>query len=137
MTYYTSVTGEIRIDPPLRGQALDGTLFADPYEDGYAQRCICLEIVEEAPYTDPGAGAAPVWTAHRVISADVECLEAFDMEAELQELIDTFPGHTFTGRLQCMGDNRWSDMWGVIVHDGRAKRVRPTVTWPGDSDAGT
>ncbi len=72
--------------------------------------------------------------ARRVISADVERLDGFDMEGEVQELIDAFPAHSFSGRLQCMGDDHWSDMWGVVIRGRQAEEVRPTVVWPGESD---
>ncbi|MYZ37917.1 MULTISPECIES: DUF6205 family protein [unclassified Streptomyces] len=133
MSYYTAVSGEILIEPPLRGATLKASPFYDPWIGGEAQRCIRLDAGEE-----PADGAAPETAtelvARRVISADVERLDAFDMEDELQELLDAFPGHTFTGRLQCMGDNHWSDMWGVVVRDGRAEKVTPTVVWPGDTE---
>ncbi|MFK0142493.1 DUF6205 family protein [Streptomyces murinus] len=131
MSYYTAVSGQILIEPPLRGAALKESPFYDPWAGGEVRRCICLDIDEEP--TGPLGTREPV--ARRVISADVERLDAFDMEGEVQELIDAYPGHTFTGRLECMGDNHWSDMWGVIVRNGRAERVQPVVVWPGDSDA--
>ncbi|MER0476788.1 DUF6205 family protein [Streptomyces sp. Edi2] len=130
MTYYTAVSGQILIDPPLRGAALKKSPFYNPWAGGEAQRCICLGIEEEP--AGPEEAGEPV--ARRVISADVERLDAFDMEGELQELIDEFPGHTFTGRLECIGDNHWNDMWGVTVRNGRAEEVKPTVTWPGDAN---
>ncbi|WP_432156045.1 DUF6205 family protein [Streptomyces sp. bgisy153] len=133
MSYYTAVSGEILIDPPLRGDALTASPFADAWSGGEARRCICLDV-EEVPAADAAPGTAVALVARRVISADVERLDAFDMEDELQELIDAFPRHTFTGRLQCMGDNHWDDMWGVIVRGGRAEKVKPTVIWPGDND---
>ncbi|WP_327359779.1 DUF6205 family protein [Streptomyces sp. NBC_01304] len=72
-------------------------------------------------------------TVRRVLpdGDDQESLERLD--DDLQELIDAFPGHTFRGRFQCIGDNHWSDMWGVAVIDGRAVRVKPTVVWPDDA----
>ncbi|MFJ3182374.1 DUF6205 family protein [Streptomyces sp. NPDC086796] len=134
MAYYTAVSGEILIDPPLRGAALEDSPFCDPWADGRARRCLCLDVGEE-PVDDTAPDGAFELVARRVISADVERLDGFDMEGEVQELIDAFPAHAFTGRLQCMGDNHWSDMWGVVVRGRRAERVTPAVVWPGEDDA--
>ncbi|MFF8786718.1 DUF6205 family protein [Streptomyces sp. NPDC015125] len=130
MGYYTAVSGQILIDPPLRGTTLKKSPFSSPRAGGETQRCLRLDIKEEP--AGPGETGEPV--ARRVISVHVERLDAFDMEGELQELIDAFPGHTFTGRLQCMGDDHWNDMWGVIVRNGHAEEVKPTVIWPGDAN---
>lgn len=56
-----------------------------------------------------------------------------DLVGEVQSAIDDFPGHTFTGRLDCEGEEN-ADMWRVVIRDGRAVRVEPRITWPEDAE---
>ncbi|MFG2210982.1 DUF6205 family protein [Streptomyces sp. NPDC048638] len=77
----------------------------------------------------------PLRAVGRVLSDRDDEESLSQMEDDVQELIDAFPGHEFRGRFQCMGDGHWDDMWGVVVIDGCARRVTPQVIWP-DDEAG-
>ncbi|MFE1190175.1 hypothetical protein [[Kitasatospora] papulosa] len=70
MAYYTAVSGEILIDPPLRGAALEYSPFFDPWVDGRARRCLCLDVGEE-PVDDTAPDGAFELVARRVISVPV------------------------------------------------------------------
>jgi hypothetical protein len=50
---------------------------------------------------------------------------------EIQKAVDEFPGHTFTGYLECEGENN-TDIWRVYVKNGKAIRVDPQIIWPED-----
>ncbi|KOU43236.1 DUF6205 family protein [Streptomyces sp. WM6378] len=115
------MTGEIRIEPPLTWTECQGSRFLGRSTEG--PRALLLEVDGELPTATVGL-ALP----------DRDDEESLDwLEDDLQELIDAFPGHEFRGRIQCMGDGHWNDMWGVVVIDGRAQRVTPQVIWPDDT----
>lgn len=126
MSSYTSVTGEIIIEPALTWPAAKDIPFDDADADGLPVWSVRLEA-EEVP------GAPGTFTARRLISADVEWLDGYDLESDVQDVIDAFPGHRFTGLLKCMGADHWDDMWGVVARGRTAARVEPVVTWPGDT----
>lgn len=50
----------------------------------------------------------------------------------VQQAIDSFPGHTFTGHLHCEGEEN-ADIWRVAIRDGRAVKVEPRIVWPDEN----
>ncbi|GGU40733.1 hypothetical protein GCM10010289_72160 [Streptomyces violascens] len=116
--YYTYVTGEIRIEPPLTLAECRASRFSGRSSEG--PRAIMLDAREQPPQRTVG----------RVLPDRDDAESLGQLEDDVQELIDAFPGHEFRGRFQCMGDGHWDDMWGVVVIDGCARRVTPRVIWP-------
>jgi hypothetical protein len=121
MGYRTSVIGEITITPPLTWAEFKNSPFADG--DGLDVK---LRIETETVDTDDGPLMRKTATA--LIPTWDEAFKAYHTVEHVQRAIDAFPGHTFTGRLDCKGEN--ADMWRVVVRDGRAVEVRPHIVWP-------
>lgn len=124
MGYYTRITGSIGIDPPLTAREYrecphavnsDYCVRVWPQteriqtEDGELTK---LQGVAITPFTD-----APV--------------KAYDLLDEVAAIVASFPGRTFTGHLQCQGDEA-TDLWRVVVRDGIATEIKPRITWPED-----
>lgn len=134
MGYNTSVSGEITITPPLTWNEIK----ASPFEPvGRGQYCaididLVLRIEETSVDTDEGTLVRRTGTA--LVMRQIDEYRARNLVEQVQQCIDLFPGHTFTGRLDCEGEEN-ADMWRVVIRDGRAVRVEPRIVWP-DEEAG-
>jgi hypothetical protein len=60
-------------------------------------------------------------TAVALVPTWEDSYKAYNLVEHVQEAIDAFPDHTFTGRLDCEGDEN-TDLWRVVVRDGRPRR---------------
>jgi Family of unknown function (DUF6205) len=126
MGYNTSVTGEIRIEPPLAWREFKDSPFAGRDMD------VKLRIDEETVDTDDGPLIRK--TASAIVPAWEDSYKAYKLIEHVQQVIDAFPGHTFTGRLECEGEEN-TDLWRVVIRDGRAVRIEPRIVWPDEDGA--
>ncbi|MFK0062661.1 DUF6205 family protein [Streptomyces werraensis] len=126
MGYNTSVTGEIRIEPPLSWREFKDSPFTGQDMD------VKLRIDAETVDTDDGPLMRK--TASAIVPAWEDSYKAYKLIEHVQQVIDAFPGHTFTGRLECEGEEN-TDIWRVIVRDGRALRIEPRIVWPDEDGA--
>lgn len=127
MGYYTSVDGEIRIEPPLTWAELKDSPF-NPKSTEYDDRMdVKLQVVEETVETDEGSLIRR--TAPAIVAARSESYKAYYLVEHVQKLIDSHPGHAFAGRLECSGEET-GDLWRCVVRDGRAVKVEPRIVWP-------
>lgn len=126
MGYNTSVSGEIRIEPPLTWREFKDSPFAGHDKD------VTLHV--EAETADTDSGPLMRKTAVALVPTWEDSYRAYHLVEHVQEAIDSFPGHTFTGRLECEGEEN-TDIWRVIVRDGRAVKVEPRIVWPDEDGA--
>lgn len=128
MGYYSTVSGEIKISPPLNHQEIKKipTKSSTAWRDGSWD----LKVIVVEEMVDTPEGELIKRYADTVKSAYEDSYKAYYVKQNLQELIDLFPGHEFTGALTAVGED--GDMWGVAVNDGVAVDVKPTITWPSD-----
>jgi len=131
MGYYTRVTGEIRIDPPLPWAKIGGSKFL-PDKAWHAELCVKLRVDVEEVDTDEGTLTRRTATAVEPVTD--ESFKAYTLTEDLQKLVDWAGSeHRFVGRFSCEGEET-GDLWRLHVVDGRAVEVRPTVTWPDEGD---
>lgn len=121
MGYTTSVGGEISIEPPLTWREFKDSPFAGTDKD------VAFHVEEKTVDTDDGPLTRKAATA--IVSTWEDSYKAYHLVEHVQEVIDAFPGHTFTGRLECEGEDT-GDLWRVVVRDGRAVKVTPRIVWP-------
>jgi hypothetical protein len=127
MGYTTHVTGEFAIEPPLTWNEFKDSPFS-PYAPAGDDRLeLVLRVNEEVVQTDDG----PLMkrTAVALAMVDIDEYRAHGLMDVVQKAVDSFPGHTFTGRLECEGEEN-TDIWRVVVRDGRAVKVTPRIVWP-------
>ena len=122
MSYYTDVSGKIRISPPITWPEMKTSPFVD--DDNLDVR---LDI--EVETVDTSDGELIRRTAYDLIPATDEAYRVRHLVEDVQKAIDAFPGHVFTGTLHCDGEDS-SDLWRVVVCDGRAVKVEPRIVWP-------
>jgi hypothetical protein len=135
--YRVTFDGEITIDPPIRWEEITDSPFLPEKaaEDYYTGRDLMFRIAEEAVdvpggrlYRRSAVALVPTWEDDAQEGRVVE---------HLQDAIDAFPGHEFTGRLDVRGEVS-PDVWRLEVQDVHGKRkavkVVPLIVWPnGDS----
>lgn len=129
MGYTTYVTGEFAINPPLAWPEFKDSKFAPDNAESSYEPSLMLRTVEER--ADAWDGPTLRITAIALMMREIDEYRAYHLLEEVQEAIDAFPGHTFTGRLECEGEEN-ADMWRVEVRNGRAVRIEPRIVWPED-----
>jgi hypothetical protein len=126
MGYTTHVTGEFAITPPLTWNEFKDSPFAS---DDWRDSDLKLRIDEQTVNTDDGPLLRR--TASALVMREIDEYNSRGLMAQVQKAADSFPGHTFTGRLECEGEEN-TDLWRVVIRDGRAVKVEPRIVWPDD-----
>lgn len=131
MGYYTRVTEEIVIVPPIPWEDIkDSPFLPDNAGRSNDYRDVKFRIVEEAVDTPEGrlykrsaAAVEPAWE---------DSFKAYYIVEHLQELVDAYPNHQFTGFLYGEGEEN-DDIWRLLVNkDRRAVQIKPRMVWPDD-----
>lgn len=133
MGYTTYFTGEITITPPIPWGRLTGSPFLPDNARNYGgrdsdgPRDLMFRIEEQTTETDEGILTRR--SAAALVTTWEDEMKGYDIVEHLQEVIDAFPDHEFTGRLDCAGEES-PDIWRLEIHDRRAVKVRPRIVWP-------
>lgn len=126
MSEDTTVTGEIRIEPPIPWGELHEERWA------LAGRDAVVKVDSEETVVPDG-----VLTKHSGVAIVPERTDqnAYQLVEHVQAIVDRFATapdgttRTFTGYLHC----RWkggNEDWRVVVVDGRPVELKPVVVWP-------
>jgi uncharacterized protein DUF6205 len=127
MGYVTRFTGEIVIVPPIPWGKIQNSPFLPDSAKARDGRDLKFRIQEEAVDTDEGRLYRR--SAVALVSTWDDDARGYDIVEHLQEAVDAFPAHEFSGRLDCEGEET-GDLWRLEVHDRRAVKVRPRIVWP-------
>lgn len=131
MGYVTKFQGEIAIVPPIPWGDIKDSPFL-PERARTNDRDLKFRIAEEA--VDTAEGRLYRRSAVALVSTWDDEARGYNIVEHLQEAVDAFPGHEFTGRLDCAGQET-GDLWRLEVHDRHAAQVRPRIVWPnGDEE---
>lgn len=132
MGYYTTYTGEITITPPLTWAEIKDSPFLP--NDAFNIRDLKFEVTRED--RDTAEGTLIRREAIAVVPLTDDTYKGYDVVEHLQEILDAFPGHEFTGSIRAEGEEA-GDIWRLDVVDGRAVKVKPRIVWPdGTEEAG-
>jgi hypothetical protein len=128
MGYNTSYKGAIQIEPPLTwAEIKDSPYLPDAaWNKGLDVK---LNVVEEIVDTDEGTLTRR--SADAIVPVTEDSYKGYDIVQTVQKLIDAHPGHEFTGRFDCEGDDS-GDVWRLVVKNGRAVKVKAQIVWPED-----
>ncbi|MDQ0943312.1 DUF6205 family protein [Streptomyces sp. V1I1] len=135
MGYSTHVTGEFAITPPLTWNEIKASPFEPIGRRGYYGAVdvdLMLRVDESSVDTEEGTLVRRTGTA--LVMREIDEYRARNLVEQVQSLISMFTGHTFTGRLECEGEEN-TDLWRVVVRDGRAVRIEPRIVWPDEDGA--
>jgi len=85
-------------------------------------------VIEEEP-RDTAEGTLIARQATALESTWEGEVRGYNFLEHVQEAVNAFPGHAFSGRIDCEGEEN-TDMWRLKVVDGVATRFDPEVVWP-------
>lgn len=131
MSYTTRVTGGFAITPPLAWPEFKDSEFAPHNIKTSYDPSLALHVDEDTVNTDEGPLLRRTATA--LVMREIDEYRERGLVDEVQRAIDSFPGHTFTGHLECEGEEN-TDIWRVVIRDGHAVKVQPRIVWPDDED---
>lgn len=132
MGYITHVTGEFAIEPPLTYSEFKDSPYSPHYPAADDRLELVLRVDETTVETDDGPLLRR--TASALTMVEIDEYRAHGLLDAVQKAVDSFPGHAFTGRLDCEGEEN-TDMWRVVVRDGRALKIVPQIIWPDEDGA--
>lgn len=126
MGYESHWTGEVQIAPPLTWGEIKS-----PRSPGLQDLKLRLdEMVEDTP-----TGQIRTVTAPAVEPLTTDAFNGYDIEIELQALVDAHPAHEFTGAIEARPLDPGGTAWRYIVRDRRVVQQVPSVVWQ-DADGG-
>lgn len=131
MSYETTLTGEIEIVPPISWHDAQDSVFLEENARGKLGRLLRFVITEEVVETAEG-------TLHRksagtLVPTHSNWGDPNTMQKHLQELVDAYPEHRFTGRIDGEGEKN-VDMWRLKVVNRQVKVFRPDILWERESE---
>lgn len=132
MGYYTIVSGKIRFEPPLRWTDFKDSAF---YVERSGRGDLNVRFHVEEDVIDTPDGELTRRTAVALVAATNEGYKAYNLLGHVQQAIDLLGERTFTGYLECDGEGQ-DDLWRIVVRDGTAWKIEPTVVWPDDAEGG-
>ena len=123
MGYYSRISGEISVHPPLRWSEVKDT----PFISQSRSRLLRIRIEEETQPVDDGE----IITRRGVcIEDDIgDSAKYYNLEAELSEIAETYPDHRFDGYIVRVGESN-GDIERYSIHKGRVQTEQAIVTWP-------
>lgn len=126
------IHGRIDISPPLSwGQIKDSPyLKSNARKQGKWPDAI-FDVVEVV--YDTADGSLTKRDAIAIIPDEDADTSARTLLNDVEAIVTAYPKHTFTGYLQCEGEEN-EDIWRVVIRNGHAKRVDAMIVWPEDSE---
>lgn len=118
--YDSRHTGRITITPPLTWAQIKNNT-ARGLQD---LRLLTAEAVEETP-----SGRVTVITADTVAPITFSAYGGYDVQAELQSMIDAFPDHEFAGTITARPEDPDGDPWRYIIRDRKVIKQIPQTIW--------
>lgn len=134
MSYTTHVTGQFAITPPLSWNEIKNSPFEPIGRRAYGTVDIDLTLRIDEETVDTDEGQLVRRTASALVMPHIDEYRARGLVEQVQRCLDLFPGHTFTGRLECEGEEN-TDLWRVVIGNGRAVRIEPRIVWPDEDGA--
>lgn len=133
MSYSNRYSGEITITPPLNVAEIRGFTALYDWSDSFDAH-LRIDRDESVAVEGESVLITITETADAIVGPDEPC-NGHDVQAQIQAIIDMFPGHEFAGHIQV----DWDPGFGeppvrYVVRDRRVVEVKPQMVWPGDED---
>lgn len=131
MGYTTRFMGEIAITPPIPWASIKGSPFMPEAAASRPGKDVKFRI--ESFERETPEGSLLVRRAIALVSTWEDEARGYNIVEHVQDAIEAFPEHTFSGRIDAEGEEA-GDIWRLKVVDGKATRFEPTITWPEASE---
>jgi hypothetical protein len=139
MSYYTTLNGDIQIEPPLTWSEVKDDQGRGHTEVGYSRdgrNALSITVDESKRETDEGTLQIKQGTHIEGLPGDPRAGQSGETaRAELQEILDRYskPGRTFVGTIEGSGEDPL-DVWRLRAAHADDRWVAtvdlPTITWP-------
>ena len=130
MGYNTRYTEAIGIEPPLTWAEIENSPYLpETAKDTWPD--VKLRVIEQTTETDEGTLTRRY--ADAIVHVTDESYKGYEIIATVKKIIDAHPGHTFSVRFDCEGEEA-GDLWRLVVRCGRAAKVEPQIVWPEGSE---
>lgn len=126
MGYESHWTGEVHITPPLTWAEIK-----NDHSKGFQD----LKLLLNEETTDTPTGQTRTVTASVIGPLTGGAYNGYDVEAELQSVIDAHPGHEFTGAIEARPLDPGGTPWRYVIQGRTVVRQEPRTVWPGDDEA--
>lgn len=136
MGYITHLSGELTIQPPVtHGELRDQRSWLSFKQDDWSYRSLRLDTTEREVETDDGKLLSRTSSSVGVFDLGDGRHGPDDVTTDIAALVNAFPDHVFTGRIDYEGEEN-GDLARIIVdfdveHTAHSVRiVRPEIRWP-------
>lgn len=131
MGYLTRVTGRIDISPPVPwGTLVDAgaTEWISARSYDFPVNGACVKLVIHETTEETAEGVLHRRCAIGIAPGSEDGFKAYEIETDLQRVVDLFPGRTYRGELEGWGEDN-EDMWRLVIHDKKVHRVDARIEW--------
>lgn len=126
MGYESHWTGQVRIEP-----ALTWAEIKNDRSRGFQD----LKLLLDEHTEDTLTGQTRIITASVIEPLTGGAYNGYDVEAELQSVIDAHPSHEFTGTIEARPLDPGGTPWRYVVQGRMVVRQEPRTVWPGEDEA--
>ena len=125
MGYYTTLSGELRIEPPLSWTEMKGSRYLEfEGENGFS--VLKIDVLEREIEIDEGTLLKR--EGLRVVPYG-DSTKAYNIKDNLNGIIAAFPDHRFVGCIEGDGEEQ-GDTWRLYVRSGNVIEHKGVVSWP-------
>ena len=118
MGYAAHWTGEVTITPPLTwAEIRNSTHLSD------------LQLRLEETVHDTETGRTTVTTAVAIEPIGMGPYNGYDVDVQLQMLVDAYPTHEFEGMIHAVPEDPGGSPWRYVIRDRRVVRQMPVAEW--------
>jgi hypothetical protein len=132
MSYETTLTGEIQINPPLAWRDVQDSVFLE-INAQHSKTGRQLRFVIEKKQVETNEGTLIRKEAVALVPTHSNWGSPATMQKHLQELVDAFPERIYTGRIDAEGEDN-GDMWRLKVVNEVARVFLPKIVWEKESE---
>lgn len=122
--YDSRHTGNIVITPPLTWAQIKNNT-AQGLQD---LRLFLNETVQDTP-----TGQSTIITSHAIVPAVSGSYSGYDIQTELQSIIDAFPANEFDGSIEARPEDPSGAPWRFIIRDRTVIRQVARYEWHDES----
>ena len=133
MGYYSRVSGDFTIVPPLTAQEVRQwpKFVSAKRPGGVEQPEVCLEVVETVEELEEGDLHTKQGVAVVPVEGDSEWSRS-STPGQLQQVVDAYPNHMLDGFFEFTGED--GERWRVYITKGKVVTVKPQIIWPASAD---
>src|ERR1700722_5837598 len=126
MGYLSRFSGEIKIEPPIYWSKYKISKYLNTDDNfGYTSIVFRVSTLQQ----DTEYGEAITRKAIALVPVREEAYKGYDILSEINDVINSFPGHIFTGEIRAEGEDT-GDIRRYVIVDNKVKEMKAEIIWP-------